>query len=368
MTTPLSAALSPSIQAQLPPHVQSLEDLALTSPRDIAAKKGWEWIDVARRHLARTYIRRIERTSDAELTVVLRASPDVPRDHQDRLLALCAVAITEFYQDEPAVERVAEDRLRVTLAFASDFDRNRFRQFTARDLEPPGPVGSAKAEEGVPAAIPENLFDPVVGYEDLKDAFRTALDPARKPVHIHLVGPPASAKTQFLHQLERLQGAFMTLGGTTSKAGLAEDLLEAQPAYLLIDELDKMDREDFSVLLSLCETGRVAVTKYRRRQAMTLAATRVFAAANTDEKIPREVLSRFLRFRLRPYTREEFVEVVSRLLPAAERATAELAAYIAAKLGARLDVADVRDAIRLARLAQSEAEVDGLLATMRRFL
>ena len=195
-----------------------------------------------------------------------------------------------------------------------------------------------------------------------------ALDPARKPVHILLVGPPASAKSLFLLQLERLPGAFMTLGGTTSKAGLAEVLLEAQPAILLIDELDKMDREDFSVLLSLCETGRVSVTKYRRRQAATLAATRVFAAANSDEKIPREVLSRFLKFRLQPYTREEFVEVVTRLLPAAEDASPELAAYIAAKLAARLDVADVRDAIRLARLAGSETEVDRLLATMRRYL
>ena len=367
MTTSLSDVLSPSIQAQLPSHIECAEDLALASLRDIPAKRGWDWIEAARRHLARKYLRRVERTSDFELTATLRTLPDVPGGQQARLLAQCALAIAGEYQEDPKTELMGEDRLRVTLSLPSEFDRSRFLQFRARDLEPPASVVRARPTEAGPVEVPADLFEAVVGYDDLKDAFRTALDSARKPVHILLVGPPASAKSLFLLQLERLPGAFMTLGGTTSKAGLAEVLLEAQPAYLLIDELDKMDRDDFSVLLSLCETGRVSVTKYRRRQAATLAATRVFAAANADERIPREVLSRFLRFRLRPYTRDEFVEVATRVTARDEGAPPELAAYIATRLAERLDRADLRDAIRLARMARSKEEVDRHLATMARY-
>ena len=41
---------------------------------------------------------------------------------------------------------------------------------------------------------PEPLFDSIVGYDDVKKLFQMSLS-SDKPVHILLVGPPASAKT-----------------------------------------------------------------------------------------------------------------------------------------------------------------------------
>ena len=43
----------------------------------------------------------------------------------------------------------------------------------------------------------DRIFEDVVGYDDIKKVFRMALK-ADEPIHVLLVGPPASAKTIFL--------------------------------------------------------------------------------------------------------------------------------------------------------------------------
>jgi Holliday junction DNA helicase RuvB len=43
----------------------------------------------------------------------------------------------------------------------------------------------------------EQLFDGIIGYNDVKRLFNLSFS-SEKPVHILLVGPPASAKTFFM--------------------------------------------------------------------------------------------------------------------------------------------------------------------------
>ena len=45
-------------------------------------------------------------------------------------------------------------------------------------------------------SIPGDLFGPIVGYEEAKELFYRVIN-AERPVHILMVGPPASAKTVF---------------------------------------------------------------------------------------------------------------------------------------------------------------------------
>jgi Holliday junction DNA helicase RuvB len=68
-------------------------------------------------------------------------------------------------------------------------------------LEDELPVGVEQGEEHVvpePLASRtvkvEPLFDSVIGYDDVKRLFSMSIE-SDKPVHILLVGPPASAKT-----------------------------------------------------------------------------------------------------------------------------------------------------------------------------
>ncbi len=212
------------------------------------------------------------------------------------------------------------------------------------------------------------LFEPVVGFDDVKELLRRAVL-AMKPVHVLLEGPPASAKTLFLMELGRLPGAHFVVGGAASRAGLADVLVMWRPRFLLVDEIETVQRmKDYAVLLHVMESQEVVLTKHGKRLRIPMT-TSVFAAGNDIRKLPRALLSRFggpeSVIRLRAYRREEFVEVATRVLVEREGASepfARACAAAAAGVGSR----DVRYAVRLARLAHDVADLDAILRAFRR--
>jgi len=214
------------------------------------------------------------------------------------------------------------------------------------------------ATPGKPLELPLDLFDVIVGYGDVKDLFMRSVR-ADRPVHILMVGPPSTAKSLFLYELERLPGSYFVTAGTSTRAGLRDVIYDFLPRMLLIDELDKVrDARDLSVLLTWMESGRVVITKHR-----LLTGRRgkgwVFAACNTTNRLPPELLSRFLVLHFKPYSREELDEVIVRVLTSREGATSDLARYIASKVAEFSS--DVRDAVKIARLCKTKEEVDDLV-------
>lgn len=208
--------------------------------------------------------------------------------------------------------------------------------------------------------VPSNLFDVIVGFEDIKVVMKKSLE-AERPVHVLLVGPPSTAKSLFLMELSRLPNVRYALGGRSSRAGISRFLIEARPRFLLIDEIEKMQMKDYSVLISLMETGVVSELLAGRTETVKLK-TWVFAAANKVSKLPPELRSRFLRFNLEEYTSEQFREVAVKTLTRREGLDPHLADYIAEKLMFR--TRDVREAVRLGRLCKSKREVDKILEAM----
>jgi MoxR-like ATPase len=162
----------------------------------------------------------------------------------------------------------------------------------------------------------------------------------------------------FLGELARLPLSRFTLGGGTTKAGMADFLLEFRPKYLIIDEIDKMNRADMSILLSLMESGIVARLKKRMRELESMK-TWVFAAANRDEHIWPELKSRFFTVYLEEYSEADFIGISRAVLISREKVEPNLASYIASHL-ARF-TRDVREAIHMGRLCQTNADVDELL-------
>jgi Holliday junction DNA helicase RuvB len=79
-----------------------------------------------------------------------------------------------------------------------------------------------------PSCINEILFEDIVGYNDIKQIFKMSLE-SDKPVHILLVGPPASAKTLFMLECMKLERSFFTLGSHSTKAGMIDYLFENRP-------------------------------------------------------------------------------------------------------------------------------------------
>jgi Holliday junction DNA helicase RuvB len=213
---------------------------------------------------------------------------------------------------------------------------------------------SEGTEEG---EIPNDLFDFILGQDDIKNLLWKSLN-SENPVHVLLVGPPASSKSMFLGELSRLPFSRFTLGGGTSKAGLADFLLEFRPKYLIIDEIDKMAPADMSILLSLMESGVIARLKKRMREIEKIK-TWVFAAANRDERIWPELKSRFFTVHLREYSEADFISISRAVLISREKVEIGLANHIASSLARH--TRDVREAIHLGRLCKTVADVNDLL-------
>jgi MoxR-like ATPase len=121
----------------------------------------------------------------------------------------------------------------------------------------------------------EELFDDIIGYNNIKRLFRLAFD-SDEETHILLSGPAASAKTMFLESLSKLKSSYFVDGASTTKSGLIDCLFLNNPKYLLIDEIDKMSAKDQAMLLNLMETGIVSETKHNKTRTANLN-TSVFA-------------------------------------------------------------------------------------------
>lgn len=228
-------------------------------------------------------------------------------------------------------------------------------------------MDSGEASTDETDQIPIDLFDDVYGYEDVKQLFfKTLYGEKEDRVHFMMIGGPASAKSLLLFCLEKLPKAKYALGSRVSKAGLAEYLLTMEPKYLLIDEVDKMALKDYDVLLSLCETGRVTEVIHKKMREEQLD-TIVFASGNRLDGIPEEVLSRFQVLHFPPYSETEFKEIVRHVLTRRQVAP-EFALYIAEKVSSELGSRDVRQAIRLAKLAKSYTQVDSVIRTLLRYM
>jgi len=205
-------------------------------------------------------------------------------------------------------------------------------------------------EEDEAVKIPEDMFDVVVGHERLKKLFTLSLQ-APEPVHILLVGPPARAKSIFLMERERLPRSRYALGVTSRKAGIVDFIIEQQPRYLILDELEKMDMKDFSALLSLMADGVVTRLKKGMTEKVKVK-TWVFAAVNREENLPPELKSRFLIRRLSAYNEEDYKEVVRAVLVKREHEAEAVANEIADRMASLSR--DVRDAVKVARLHKGQ--------------
>ena len=239
----------------------------------------------------------------------------------------------------------------------------RSRSTTAYKLKDPELVREClekldEIEEGVEEGdIPPDLFDFILGHEKVKDLIWKSIN-AERPVHVLLVGPPATAKSMFLGELARLPFSRFALGGSTRKGGLEDYLLEFRPRYLIIDEIDKMDMRDQSVLLSLMESGIVARLKKRMRE-MERMTTWVFGGANRDNNIWPELKSRFFDVHLKEYSEADFISISRAVLMTREKVDPGLATLIAGLLSRY--TRDVRDAIHFGRLCKTEEDVRSLI-------
>jgi Holliday junction DNA helicase RuvB len=198
--------------------------------------------------------------------------------------------------------------------------------------------------------IPDDFLNTLVGYDDLKELILRSLH-AERPIHLLLIGPPASGKSIILSELGRLPRSRFALGGGSTKAGITQLLAEQRPRYLIIDEVDKANQTDLSTLLSLMESGLVSIVKGHRQEQVRMK-TWVFAGGNSLKGIAPELASRFEIKHLEPYTKEDFIVVAERVLTMRESTTLDIARLIARTVAERS--LDIRDVVRLRRAMKQQ--------------
>jgi len=206
-----------------------------------------------------------------------------------------------------------------------------------------------------------SLFESIIGYDDLKKIFKMSLI-SDKPVHILLVGPPASAKTLFMLEFLKLERSYFTLGSHSTKAGMVDYLFDYRPRYLLVDEIEHMPYKDQTSLLSIMETGILTETKSQKTRSTQLK-TWIFATCNNKEKLLSPLLSRFIIFHLKSYNRDKFIEVSNGIL-VKNGIPFDLSNEISNVVWNKLKSRDIRDCIKISRLAKTIEDVEWIAKTL----
>jgi Holliday junction DNA helicase RuvB len=208
----------------------------------------------------------------------------------------------------------------------------------------------------------EQLFDNIIGYNDVKRLFNLSFS-SEKPVHMLLVGPPASAKTLFMLSCMKLERSYFTLGSHSTKSGMLDYLFRNRPRYLIIDEIEHMPIRDQTALLSLMETGIIAETKFKKTRNTQLK-TWIFATSNSTDRILTPLLSRFMVLHFKQYKYETFQEVAVHLL-CREGIPREIAVATAETVWSKMKSKDIRDCIKIGHLAKTKDDVNWIAETLK---
>ncbi len=195
----------------------------------------------------------------------------------------------------------------------------------------------------------------IVGFDDIKETLADAIASRRK-INFMLEGPPACAKSVFLEAIRTcVPYAYMAFGSRTSAAGLSDILFEIKPDLLLLDEVDKMQHDCYSVLLGLMEKGEILETKSGKTRGIVLD-TMVIAACNSSRKMSPEFLSRFaFHPYFKEYTRQEFIDVCIGMLSRIEGCPEEVARIIGIQVY-DMGLGDVRKARGVWQLMRQPTE------------
>lgn len=214
------------------------------------------------------------------------------------------------------------------------------------------------------SALEYDLFDSIVGYDDIKKLFQLSFG-SQRPIHILLVGPPASAKTLFMLGCMKLDRSYFTLGTHSTKSGMVDYLFEKRPRYLIIDEIEHMSIRDQTALLSLMETGIIAETKHMKTRNTQLK-TWVFATSNQTNHMLTPLLSRFMVLHFKQYKYENFLDISIHML-AQEGITKDVANDVAAQVWHKMKSKDIRDCIKIAHLAKTKNDVNWIVETLLKY-
>src|SRR5919205_984044 len=129
------------------------------------------------------------------------------------------------------------------------------------------------------------VFSDIEGLDDIKEMMLRALE-SHERAHTLLTGPPASAKSLFMLEIEKYLSSkvYFTEGASTTKAGIQKFIAEnPHKEIIIIDEIDKMQMKDQEGLLTMMERGEFVSTNVRNTKNVK-ANIVIFATSNSTER------------------------------------------------------------------------------------
>ena len=151
----------------------------------------------------------------------------------------------------------------------------------------------------------------------------------------------------------------------TSGAGLIESLYNHQKMkILIIDEIDKLKKNDLNSLLGLLNNGKIDKSLKNMNYNFSMNC-KIFATSNSNTKLSKPMRSRFQEYHLPEYSDDEFIEVVKFCL--AEKITS-ITAEIISKILLAHERKDVRAAISVSNLLQRGDTMDDISRVIETWL
>ena len=205
------------------------------------------------------------------------------------------------------------------------------------------------------------VFSRIEGLDDIKEMMLRALESSER-AHTLLTGPPTSAKSMFMLEIEKFLGTkvYFAEGAATTKAGLQRFIAEnPHKEIIIIDEIDKMLMKDQEGLLTMMERGEFTSTKVRNTKTVK-ANIVIFATSNSTERLSKPLLSRFTIFEIPEYSYPEFEAISVRIIKRLPQNTVIHIASSVWKTGSR----DIRDVLKIAKLcnhADQEEDINRLI-------
>ncbi|MFL6422382.1 MAG: AAA family ATPase [Nitrososphaeraceae archaeon] len=221
-----------------------------------------------------------------------------------------------------------------------------------------------------PEAVRERalrVFSKIEGLDDIKEMMLRALESSER-AHTLLSGPPASAKSLFMLEIEKFMRykVYFAEGDSTTKAGIQKFIAENQDKeIIIIDEIDKMHMQHQERLLTMMERGEFTSTKIRNTKTVK-ANVVIFATSNSIERLSKPLLSRFTIFEIPEYTYEEFEAISVRIIKKLPQNSIIQIASSVWKTGSR----DIRDVLKISKLcnsADTEQDITRLISIHQKY-
>ena len=207
-------------------------------------------------------------------------------------------------------------------------------------------------------------FAKIQNYDDLKEIVRRVLY-AEDNYNLLFCGPPASAKTLFLHGILEIRKDGVYFDGSNTTSRILDVLEKERPKIICIDELDKMSKPFQNQLLNFMESGRIDVEQQKKQYHFEIKGAKVFATCNEINRLSKPLQSRFRKLFLPRYTEEQFLDVSEKVL---SKTSQSIARYIAAKVWK--NGGDIRDCISIGKLVRKNdgpEEIAEIIGTITKY-